>query len=179
VATRQTKPAVMDVSKPGRSIAEPSSKPIITNRKPLVPDPTLKSPEPEEARASSPMTNGKVIDPPKKDQTPEKEKMAQKSDVSEDSKPEATQESSPIIDEVSDVNAEDKLAQAAKERQEHVANLVKDQTYFLPIKGQRGRRSNRAALLILIALLLLVGLYLMIDIGVIDIGLKLPIDITK
>jgi hypothetical protein len=207
MATTPKKP-VMDVSKPGKTPADATTRPIISGHE-IMKDPMVNE-EPEQMEGvtvdvktsddpkespSTPPTSHKIIQPlSSTDKTEEEtkeestEKPAKESDTdtkpTEDDKPESSVTEDAVVDavldQVGDKKEETKESEEDRKRQEQVDKLVEEKKYFVPIGQVNKRRNNRIVLLILGALLpVIVGLGLAADAGVINLGFKVPFDFIK
>jgi hypothetical protein len=204
MAAKEKKP-VMDVSKPGKSPADATTRPIITGHA-IMKDPMVNeepanmegvteevtTPEVSEEKVTpAPSTSHKVIQP-----LESKEEKPEESDTKPAEEPEKTDEpaqddkkESPVtddavvdavLDQVGDKKEEIKQSEEDRKRQEMVDKLVEEKKYFVPIAQEGKRRKNKLALLVLGALLpVIVGLGLAADAGAIDPGFKVPFDFIK
>ncbi len=85
-----------------------------------------------------------------------------------------------VIEQVGNKKQQDKQNTEDEKRQELVAKLVADKTYFVPINVAQHRRTNRTAAVLVLALIpLLIGIVLAIDAGIITTTFTLPFDIIK
>ncbi len=187
----------MDVSKPGKSTPDASSRPVIVTNRSMVQDPTLTdrfkedNSKPTEATVAR---GTKTISPPNKssdDDTPnsytsnssENHKteptLHRKPDIQKDQSKEAA-----VVEAVADQATEDKKKlnkenDADIARKAKLEKLIADKKYFVPI-GQVLRRRNRRALIVfLVVLIILVGGYLVVDAGLIKTSIVLPFDFIK
>lgn len=199
------KKPVMDVSKPGKTPANATARPIIVNHGPAISDPMV-TPESapnasevvatEEPQAlSAPSSAHKVIAPivDKTDETPTESAQPPVTVATEDKpetepQPDVTEEQAEdetVVDPASEQRAtekqkEEKLVEQELKRQELVDTLVTQKKYFLPIGSTKQKRNNRIAFVLLLALLpLVIGVVLAIDAEVIDPGFTLPFDLIK
>ena len=177
------KKPVMDVSKPGKTAADATARPIITGhammKDPMVTEDTtptegvteeVATTETEEVKSVTPSTTHKVIQPLESaaveevSESPvEAEKPSEQTDpVPEETKEEPKKEETTVsddavvdavLDQVSDKKEETKESEEEHKRQELVDKLVEEKKYFLPINQVHSRRNNRLALLVLGALL--------------------------
>lgn len=185
----------MDVTKPGKSAPDATARPVIVGHKPMVQqDPMVKDgkddidPEiktAEEKVAETPHTE-KVIEPPKGAEQPAKteEETKPTETPEETSTPEEpVSDDSAVVDAVAEQAGAKKkdaeLSEEEKKKQEAIAKLIEEKTYFVPIKVASKKRNARWSVVILVLLLLLVGAYLAADAGVISVPFKLPIRIIK
>ena len=114
----------------------------------------------------------------------EDEKPAEDAPANDDSKVPQS-DTSAVVDAVAEQVETGKrkgneLSKEEKARAEVVQKLVAEKKYFLPL-GHGHNRHKRLALpvVLLVILLSLVGVYLAIDAGLLDIGMKLPVEIIK
>ena len=192
---------LMDVSKPGKTAPSTTAKPVIVGHKPLLQQDPMVNPsgaEDKEEINTEASHAAKVIEPPTEaEQAPQTDEAEQTEAVETPTEPEKTEEQTPalepaketepaednsaVVDAVAEqANAKkktDELSQEEKKKQEAVAKLIEEKTYFVPIKIASRKRNARATIFILIVLLLLVGVYLAADAGIISLPFKLPIHI--
>jgi hypothetical protein len=208
MAAPKDKKPVMDVSKPGKTPADATARPIISGHEimkdPMVNDEPAKmegvtvdvktSDEPQETVAVPP-TSHKIIQPlssPEENQEETKEEPAEKPAEESDAEPtpnEDEKKETPVtedavvdavLDQVGDKKEETKESEEDRKRQEQVDKLIEEKKYFVPIAQERKRRNNRLVLLVLGALLpVIVGLGVAADAGAIDLGFKVPFDFIK
>lgn len=201
MAEKKSEKQVMDVSKPGKAVADASARPVIVGHKPQVQDPMVTAEdtnpdvaEPEQSVAS-PSATKKVI-APLSDQENASESEAAAEDSSLESQPQPDEKSEPDADETSDgtqsdeeaavvdavadqVGAKKKEDAKTEEDKKHFAEiekLIAEKKYFVPI-GKARRKRNRALLWVTVFLaLIFVGLLLAIDAELLEAGFNLPFD---
>ena len=206
MASKASSKKTMDVSKPGESAPNTSSRPVLVTHRPMVQDPMVKDDVKADDKVAdskaSVMSHGDKVIQPVSDLSKPAEEAAGTPDQGQssaagsdpakddttDDKPktstEATGTEAAVVDAVVDQATEDKkkqnqLSDEEKAKRAALQKLVEEKKYFVPI-GQVGRRRNRRALLTVIVLvLLLVGGYAAVDAGFIDAGFDLPIDLIK
>lgn len=93
-------------------------------------------------------------------------------------------EESDVIDAVADQAAASKAQKQEDkdmiERQQKVAKLIQEKTYFAPVKqAKRARKGKLAGVLIVLLLLVSAGAYAAIDAGVVKPGFDVPIHFIK
>lgn len=175
----------MDVTKPGNSSPDTSSRPVIITHKPEVSDPMVNktsetSVSPEKKEVTS--THNKVIQPlTNKDEEQTIENSSADNTKTSEQK-EADQEAA-VVDAVAgqaDLGKKnDQKENEDKKRNEELQKLVDEKKYFVPI-GQVSRRRNRRVLLVFIAILLIIaGVYLALDAGLIKNSIDLPFNLIK
>ncbi len=192
------KKPVMDVSKPGETPADATSRPIISGHA-VLKDPMVNATESEtevttdalaqneEApkEAVAPSAAHKIIKPLEAEasDTAEQEEPASETEQkSEESDSEVSDGAvvDAVLDQVTDKKKQEAVDVEEQKRQELVEKLVEDKKYFVPIGQERSRRNNRLFLLLLGALLpVVVGLGLAADAGAINLGFKVPFDFIK
>jgi hypothetical protein len=202
------KKPVMDVSKPGKTPADATTRPIISGHE-IMKDPMVNeepdkmegvtvdvktSDDPKEEIAV-PTTSHKVIQPisrSEENQEETKEESAETLTEEADADPKPSEDEKQetavtedavvdaVLDQVGDKKEETKESEEDRKRQEQVDKLVEEKKYFVPIAQERKRRNNRLVLLVLGALLpVVVGLGLAADAGAINLGFKVPFDFIK
>ncbi len=174
-----------DITKPGKTPASATSRPIIIGRGPAVQDPMVnnetsglnqeasdKTPE----KLSAPSVVKKVISPIT---APEAEKPETTAEATSGSSADSAVVDA-VLDQVSDKKKQEQLSEEENKRSELIEKLVVEKKYFVPTKGPHQKRNNRIAFLLLIVLLVGVGgVVAAIDAGVLDIGITLPFDLIK
>lgn len=191
-----SKKPVMDVSKPGKTPADATTRPIITGHA-VLKDPMINATDPESEvptdtllegedvpdEAAAPSTTHKVIKPiepePKDTDNKEEPEPEKKSDAPE---PQITEGAvvDAVIDQVTDKKKQEVVDAEELERRELVDKLVEEKKYFVAISETKARRTSKFLLIFVAALLpLLVGLVLAIDAGVIETNITLPFDLIK
>jgi hypothetical protein len=93
-------------------------------------------------------------------------------------------EDAAVIDAVVDQAAANKAQKQEDKdliaRQEKIAKLIEDKTYFAPVKQAAARRKGKALVLVLILLLLLsAGAYAAVDMGIVKPGFDVPVHFLK
>lgn len=209
--TEETKESmqVMDVSKPGKTAADATARPIIIGHGSMAQDPMVnpaenKNPDaPEKKPDSEAIPVGKKIILPISEQeksaeeiketTPEQAEEPKTPDA--EAKPEAEPEpaepqetsgesssDSAVVDAVADqvdVKKQELADEEDKKKQEAINKLVSDKKYFVPIGKAHKKSRNFTATFILLVLVVVIGVVLAIDAGLLDIGVDLPIDLIK
>jgi len=183
MAEPKTSKQVMDVSKPGKSMPEPTSRPVIVGHKPEVQDPMVNT-----AEDATPQADPKELPPSatKKVVTPISTKQEiDEQTQSEEQQAETTQETPSDAAEVDVVAGQfgdskpDVLSEEDRKKQEQIQKLIADKTYSVPI-GKSKHKSSKMPLVLLVAIILLAAsLYVAIDSGAVDVGVKLPVDLIK
>lgn len=102
----------------------------------------------------------------------------------EKSAEETRAEEAAVVDAVADQATSDKrkqneLTDEEKAKQEAIQKLITEKKYFVPVGQVSHRRNQRLAIVFLVLVILLAGAYIAIDAGVIDIGVKLPLELIK
>jgi hypothetical protein len=207
MATDKTK-KTMDITRPGKTPPDASSRPVVVSHGPMVQDPMMvseeeKTPTPDvtpPAEVTEPPSHKNKVIQPLSEQTgegaaPEAQAPASEAkadvtaaevtkDTANDTPASPESSESAVVDAVADqVGAGRKKGDLSKEektRQEAVQKLVAEKTYFLPL-GHGHSRHKRLSLpvIVLVIIVLFVGAYLAVDAGVLDIGVELPISIIK
>jgi hypothetical protein len=183
----------MDISKPGKSAPDTSSRPVIVTHSPTVQDPMVKTDQtPEETpKPTEPVVHtSRVIQPLTDNSEPEEPKSDSKKtdeEIKED-KTESNEESSEaaVVDAVADqadLGPKNKkmgeLSEEEKKKQEELNNLIAEKKYFVPIGQVAHRRNQRAVLVVVALLVILAGVYLAIDAGLVNLNVNLPFDLIK
>lgn len=198
---KTSKKQVFDVAKPGKTPAEASARPIIVTHKPVVEDPMVSKnqpPDPDEEKPStepatkptgeSSITHGEKVLAPLHENTAEKPKAADEEDKTEDkaeNKPteQATDSTASDINAAAEELNEKKVQQEedAKEskedleRQEKVTKLIEEKKYFVKVSETHHRHQSKSlGIIILCLLLVLIGVYIAIDTGLIETDFQLP-----
>lgn len=202
---KDDKKAVFDVSKPGSTPPDSSSKPIIVSHKPMIKDPMMQEEaavsevEETEKISSTPKDTGKVIEPLSKDSDDNKEEPKKESEEKPPEEPSDDKTSddkekdevdpksgdsadSAVVDAVlsqaEQKGKKSKEAEALAEREAANNKLIESKKYFVKIKQPKRRRNKRMLLtLIFVILLGLVGVGLAADAELIDINV--PFDFIK
>lgn len=175
----------MDVAKPGKSAPDESARPVIITHKPQVQDTTVKTPESEAPKTV--VTHNKVIKPLSEQsaqETPSNTPSAQQDKEPAADTAEAAEEAAVVDAVASQADLGGKNAKTAQEaadqkQQEAIDKLITEKKYFVPVGQVAHRRNQRAGILALVLLLALIGAYVAVDAGLIDLGIELPIDLIK
>lgn len=184
MATSSSDKKFFDVSKPGKTPAGSTSRPVIVTNRPMVKDSTLRTEDEKADDKPLPLlkSEGKIVAPlndseekstAKPDEVPEEETAEDKpqtedkteAPVSEDaSEPDAKTDSDAgtgaVDDDQIDPGRKDQkkaveLSAAEKARQEHIERLVQSGKYSVPVGHiKRNRRARRAFSVIILVLLL-------------------------
>ncbi len=180
----------MDVSKPGKTDPDISSRPVLVTNHSMVQDPTLKEDNKPTLKpmVASAARVDKIISPVG-EITQETTKVAAENPISKetgektDTEKKQAQEAA-VVDAVADQATEDKkkqnkLSDEELARKKEIEQLITDKKYFVPI-GQVSKRRNRRMLIVFLVILVLVIIgYLAIDAGIIKSSVTLPFDIIK
>lgn len=194
----------MDVSKPGKSAPDTTARPLIVSNRPVNIDPMMKTQDIPEVQISQhtkviePLNSVDIGDAPVQQSTevtvqdpstPATEKFPPKAI---DKSAESADQNLPSVEEVdsetdtalSTGTKKEKLNAQTKEekaRQEAMQKLIVAKKYFVPIGKATRRRDSRRTVGVLIVLMIVtvIGGYLLVDAGLISVGIKLPIDIIK
>jgi len=159
-----------DVSKPGTTPADPTSRPIIVGHTPPVADPMVSS------------VQGAI---PAKKEGEEPAKMTSAGSM----KPKLTPTSSgeEVIKEANKENDEKVAEESAEKKQETAAEvatklneLIESGEYNVTVH-QKNKGSAAQFILVVLAIVVLASviLFLLIDLNIIDVGVKLPFEIFK
>lgn len=186
---------VMDVSKPGKSAADATTRPIIVGHKPLVQDPMVTTAEdinpeatPEvteqEEAVASPATTRKVIAPITPVEPEEEADKPEETPVETETEPEVESSDAAVVDAVVDQmgskRKNDQLSEEEKKKQAALDKLVEEKKYFIPIgKSRHKRRTRWAGYAAGLAVLLAGGTLLAADARVINLGFEPPINFFK
>ncbi len=199
----------MDVSKPGKTAPDTTGRPVIVGHKPLLQqDPMMNGANGNDADKSDVTADeekitvhtAKVIEPPKEEikaetkaETKEESPPAPEPEKPETPEPEKTEaepsdepvsEGSAVVDAVAEQagankKKEGELSEEEKKKQEAIQKLIEEKKYFVPIKVASRKRNARLSTIVLIILLILVAGYVALDMGLVDAGINLPIDLIK
>ena len=194
----------MDVSKPGKSAPDTTARPLIVSNRPVNIDPMMKTRDIPEAQISQhtkvikPLNSVDIGDAPVQQSTEEAVQdpsttVTEKSPPKALDKPaESADQNPPSAEEIdsetdtalSTGTKKEKLNAQTKEekaRQEAMQKLIVAKKYFVPIGKVTRRRDSRRTVVVLMVLTVvtIAGIYLLVDAGIISIGIKLPIDIIK
>jgi hypothetical protein len=190
---------VFDVTKPGKTPANATARPVIVGHGAMLRDPMVNE-ESADAPSAPPLAPSakKVLTPSA--QTEAKENPAQVGPTEEEVKPEAEAEQTEpqvtkdpdekpapqepdAIDAAANKALAKKEAEAAQkatlERQAALEKLIADKKYFVPIAAAKRKRQNTTTIILLFALFVLVGGYLALDAGIIKANVTLPVDLIK
>lgn len=175
---------IIDVSQPGKTPAESTSRPIIVANRSMVKDPTVNDPEDEkpstheddkitksEAKPIAPISPELAKSEPEESKPPESEAAPEKP-----SKPEDKAEPTDQTDK-----QQHELTASEKAHQEAVAKLATSGKYVVPV-GHIERNQRLRKMLTILVLILLLGLIagdLLIDGGVIKTSIKPPINLIN
>lgn len=195
---------VMDVSKPGKTPAEPSGRPIIVKSGPMVPDPTLKTDNPAEMPAKDKSENtgvkrlGITINPlggPRADEksaskelkAPEAEKPAEpeKPQEPEEKAENPAASDAAVVDAVADQANAKKVPAAQteeeKKKAEAIEKMIESKQYFVKVRQPKSTKSAKMALVLLLTIVLVfVGFDLAVDAGLLTVDFFTPpIDLIK
>jgi hypothetical protein len=205
MAEKKSDKQVMDVSKPGKSAADASARPVIVGHKPQVQDPMVNTAEDtnpdvaqEEPATASPTASKKVIAPLSEQEEPVEpeapapeaptvdavEKTTTEQPTPQDNEPpEADEESSDaavvdaVAEQVGSKKKEDVQSEEDKKRQAELDKLILEKKYFVSIGSTRSKSNRRILFVTLLLLLVLAGLILAVDAEVLEVGLALPFDL--
>lgn len=190
--SKNTENKVFDVAKPGRTAPSSTTRPLIVGHGVIIQDPMVnaKTPPsnvPAKDEAPAEEKSELVVTPPKEEASKAPEKPAEEKppEVKPTEKtPDSTDNAdSGAIDELASQSAKKKqdadAEEKAKTKQIEMDKLIAEKKYLIPIGQVTRRNNNRVAIVILVLLALLVAAYLLIDAGVIDVGLKLPVNLIK
>lgn len=140
--------------------------------------------EPTESAPTSAVEPTEAEEKPDTESKPEtKEEPETEATNTEETDPESNEEA--IVDAVADQvdlkskKKNDQLTEEEKAKQAALQKLIDEKTYFLPIDAAHHGGGSHGVVIILLLLLALAGAYLTADAGLIDLGVKLPIDIIK
>ena len=192
------KKSMDDVSKPGKTAADASARPVIVTHRPIVQDPMMKQDadvsimepaKPVKESNDSPTSGERVIKPLESDDSTKPDDVKTKQESVEtahddnDGSYKDNQETA-VVDAVVDQVADDKRKKhdaddqtAAK--QAHFQKLIDDKKYFVKTGQVARRRNNRIALALFIFILITVGLYLAVDAKLIDPGFDVPYQVIQ
>jgi hypothetical protein len=192
------KKRIMDVSKPGKTAATATTRPIIVGHGPIMKDPMMQQPkvaavneegEPIKKPAPAQPPNKLVLKPMVAGASAdEKSSTAKASDATTDEsgadgETPADSQDEAVVDAVVSQAVKDKRGeQQAKEDTERAIarqKLIDEKKYFLPI-GQTARRRNRWAWFILLFLIVAAAtVYMLLDANVIKNNVALPFEFFK
>lgn len=197
----------MDIARPGKTPPDASARPVVVSHRPMVQDPMVVSADEivpkEEITAEKPVEapshTSKIIQPlneqpaeeVSKEPAEPQEAVETKQEVAAESAQEETKvpasSEAALVDAVADkVESGNKkkgngLSEAEKAKQETLQKLITEKKYFVPIgHGHHHRRKHGfLTLLLLLVLIASAGGYLAADAGILDVGIKLPVDLIK
>lgn len=197
---------IVDVAKPGESSPGATAKPVIvghgtmikedpmvTANKPaddLVPDsPAQTLPKKGEKVITAPAQSDMEAKSESASKPAEQPKAAEKEvTTQEESKEEGKVSSSEqaAVDAVAEQADKDKKKKAdptdeEKARAAAIQKLIDEKKYFVSVSATRRQRKAMHSLLILLLLVIIIaiGVYLLIDAEIVDLGVKLPFEIVK
>lgn len=188
-----------DVTKPGKTTPNTTARPVIVGHKPLLKqDPMVNGSSDEEVQEQANKeqldTNhtAKVIEPLKEESPKDDETKPEKTDSTDDTKEtenSTTDEDKPQSEEAAVVDAvaeqagskkkETELSEEEKKKQEEINQLIEEKKYFVPIKIASHKRNTRSAVIAVIVLLVVAGIYLAADAGAIKLPFSLPFNFIK
>lgn len=204
-----TKIKVMDVSKPGSTAPDASSKPVIVGHKPMVADPMVSRKGNAESEPKPLAQTGKKLEPisadmkvtekkegqPKKAEAPKTEPEvtpSEKPEITEpkpevpETKPEEAK--SPEPEETEEKKPKDDKAKEEEEKKlaaeaeaaAKVQELIDSKKYFVKIDDSNTRSIKTFVMTVLIVVLVgTMALTALIDAEVLDLGIGLPFDLIK
>lgn len=184
------KKQIDDISQPGTTPAEATSRPIIVSHGPALKDPmvTREAIADESKPVSEEITTQpavkKVIKPIESGKKQDIEEQAQKPAVEKDEvqHPDVTEEAvvDAVVEQVSDKTKQEAQSKEELEREELVNKLVTEKKYFVPIGQVHKRRNHRIVLAILLIIVLSgVGAVLAVDAGLLVTDVELPFNLIK
>ncbi len=184
----------MDVTKPGKSKPDSTTRPVIVGHKPLMKqDPMVNSEKDDNkdvalGETSKVVHTAKVLEPPKPTKEATKEEIAPPEAVPEaevsKTKDSPVSDESAIVDAVAEQASSKKKkdgdqTEEDKKKKEELEKLIEEKKYFIPIKVASRKRNARSAVVLLVLLVLVAGAYLVADAGLINIGINPPLDLIK
>lgn len=189
-AKSQDEKSAVDVARPGKSAASPTTKPIITGHQLLPQDPMVsgsQSLKPDKPKIVQTKIKPELkIEPADKNELETAPDKASPSAAASESK---TDNQPAVEDEAtaSDNNRPAKLApkdqppSIDQAHQQLVDKLVADKKYFLPIQNTKQQRSTRQFLVTFLVVLVvgLVVIDLLIDSGLIKSNIQVPLKLFK
>lgn len=188
MAETKTSKQVMDVSKPGKTMPEPTSRPVIVGHKTEVQDPMVTTTEDTSTDAAlaepaakeiKPSVTKKVVTPisTKQQIDQQTQDVEQSEDTNQDTSSDAAE-----VDVVAGQFGASKpqvLSEEEKKKQEQIQQLIVDKTYAVPIGKSKHKSSKLPWVLLLLTVLLLVSMYVAVDSGAVDVGITPPVDLIK
>lgn len=175
---------VFDVSKPGKTAASASSRPLIIGHKTTLKDPMVKDSNNVSADASSEfavLEGEAALEAPPEKEKPSREGAPEMeiSGKTDESANEASK-SAPIAVEAKKKQAEANRVNVA--RNEALEKVTSGGEHFVPINDKTRKKLSLRHILIGSLLIILLGgmlIYLMIDAGIIKVNFELPIHFFK
>lgn len=194
---------ISDIAKPGSSPASATSRPIIGHRS-IMQDPMVAPSNPEETAkedeekttVTDPSTQmagkGKVIMPaagseletnqpePADTAAVSSEPEASESAVATDEPPKKSLEEAAVdayADEI--VKRKKKPTKEDEQKLAEIQKHIEEKTYFVPVGQVKKRRNKRRFLIFMLILILLAGIYLVLDAEILDTDITLPFDLIK
>jgi hypothetical protein len=181
------KKSLMDVAKPGDTVPDSSSRPVIVTHKPMIKDPMVSTDaneaEPTPA-AQKPIqaSKNRTIAPINEDTAVDATET--KEDVKEDDQTISTSETA-AVDAVAGQAAEKtsaaKVSEAEREKQAAIEKAIEDKKYFVHISfaHKKGVMRGLVVATVMILLAAAVGGLLAIDAELISTDISLPFDLVK
>lgn len=130
--------------------------------------------------------------PPEEPEAPDSEKSSETAEPAEESGPEPKSESSDEATDGDSAAVGELASQAAKSKsdaqnedkqkakQEALDKLIADKKYYVPVGHVQKRGKNHSAIFIILMLFVaLATVYAMVDAGIVDIGIEVPVDLIK
>ena len=177
-----------DVSRPGKTPADSTSRPVIVGHRPLLKQDPMVSKTEEEAEASANNEDLKstsnfsehTLEPSNeakeeaKEKTEEEEKMSSETLADEDQPPGASSAAvDALASEVSAKREAEKASEADVKKQLELEETIQSRKYFVPIGEVSKRRMNRIIIgILLLMLLTIAAINFAIDAELLDIGLQ-------
>jgi len=172
----------VDVARPGKTAPDTSARPVIVTHKPMVEDPMVKKDETKDEPKSD--TSSKKVIQPLVVETDKPAEEPKPPEPANDPEKEQAKEAA-VVDAVAgqaDLSGKKKDGEPTDEelkKQEELDKLIESKKYFVSIGQVAKRRNKRASLAVLALLVVLTSVYLAIDVGLIDVGLELPLEVIK
>lgn len=186
---------VFDIANPGSASAHPNARPVIVPHRTLLRDPMMSGKkltdvsvpkEQKEDEEKLENTVAKDVKPPDAEDKPSKlDAEEPKKEPTEEERPAEADDSiieSSQKDEAVDAEENKKTEDTAEKQQdEKYEKLVEDKTYFVPIGAVKRRRNIRAALIIMLVILVagLVVANFLADAGIIHLPVQPFTDVIK
>lgn len=195
---------IVDIAGPTDTKVDIGSKPMIVGHKSMASDPMMREktesksdtpetpPEPSSSEAKNPeqevvTSKAETIEPPSVKQKTiepltEENKPAEKAEQPVTPKPEDSDKAEvtdkPEVSEKSDkANAELDATALELEKEENLRKIIDSKKYHVNIKQARGESKSWVYVLIGIIFATLIALFVLIDTGKLDVGIKLPFSI--